>query len=352
MTESRVRAETALQAPTAPPRDTARGLDITAGVSRHLSWPWIVASLIAVAALPLLLSQLASGALLTELVMTFFVMAIVAQCWNLVLGVSGIFSLAQVALYGVGGYAGALLAIYAGFNPWIALLFGPVGAVIASLIIGLPVLRLRGIYVALLTLAFHELMRNYLVTGPEVLGRGFGLRVSTLFTGPNALLPTYYVGMALFFISSYAVWRIIYSPIGMAFTALRDSEAYATSRGINTFRLRLALFAYSAFFTGLAGSYAVFWQGVVTPAVLDFNLLITLVAMIVLGGWATFAGPIVGAAVFIMLDEWLLKPLGAGFSEVALGTLVVLIVVIAPRGLVPTLRGQVQRYRDVYRALA
>src|SRR5690606_19922949 len=153
-----------------------------------------------------------------------------------------------------------LLALHYGWSPFLSIWVAPIGAVIAALFIGLPTLRLRGVYVVLLTLAFHELLRNYVTNGPALVsGGGYGLRDVPKFgfentVGPNVgMILYYYAGMILFLVTAFMIWRILHSPIGMAFQALRDSEDYAVSRGVNPFRFKLFLFAFSAFFTGLAG---------------------------------------------------------------------------------------------------
>ena len=128
-----------------------------------------------------------------------------------------------------------------GWSPWIAIWFAPIAATIAALIIGLPSLRLRGPYVVLLTLAFGELLRNFATQGPKwIAGGGRGLMNVPKFgfvekwgvaTGEVAY---YYVALVLFAVATFVIWRIFNSPIGMSFRALRDSETYATSRGVGS----------------------------------------------------------------------------------------------------------------------
>jgi branched-chain amino acid transport system permease protein len=108
----------------------------------------------------------------------------------------------------------------------------------------------------------------------------------------------------------------------------------------------MLLFVISAFVTGLAGAFMTHYQGLISPAVLDFTFLITLQTMIVVGGWGTFAGPILGTFVVVALRE-AVQPLGAGFTQVALGMLLTGIVVTSPRGLWPVMT---DRYRRIARA--
>lgn len=297
-------------------------------------------SLLVMLALPWLILQIGIGRFILHLFIMFFAWGIVVMCWNLIMGVSGIYSFGQVALFAVGGWTTGLLSMHYGWSPWASIWLAPVAASIAALIIGLPTLRLRGTYVVLLTLAFHELFRNFVTTGPPIIsGGGYGLRTvpkmgfETWFGGGRDMLLYYYLAFVFFAITAYAIWRILHSPIGVAFRALRDSEVYAVSRGVDPFRFKLFLFAFSAFFTGLAGGFVTHYQGHIAPSVLGFGVLINLLAMIVIGGWGTFWGPIVGTALLTVLPE-LLRAVEA-YRNLSLGLALALIAVFAPQGLGP-----------------
>jgi branched-chain amino acid transport system permease protein len=313
-----------------------------------VNWVWLMAAGIALVLLP----QVTSGVTM-QIALLALVYGVIAQCWNLVIGFSGIFSVAQLALFGVGAYAAAAAATHLDTSPWLGVLVGGAAAAVASLLIGLPILRLTGIYVALLTLAFNELVHNLVSTGPEELGRARGLTSPQLFTGPDSVMHTYYVGLVLFALTTWAVWRLVHSPIGMAFQAMRDAEPYARGRGVPKLRMRLFLFTYSAFFTGVAGGFYVAWQGVVSPSLFDFELLLMLLMGMVLGGWGTLLGPILGVAFLVILTEGLLPSQDPALQNVIYGAIVVLVVVKAPRGLVGLLdaaRARVTRYFDQFDA--
>ena len=316
--------------------------------------------------LPWLIIPINGGRFILHLIILFLGWSMVVQCWNLIMGVSGIYSFGQVALFAVGGWTTAVLATHFGWSPWISIWLAPITAAIAALIIGLPTLRLRGIYVVLLTLAFHELLRNFTTTGPRIIsGGGYGLKTvpklgfETLFRwfryashstqgfggGIDKIL-YYYVGLIFFAITTYAIWRIIHSPIGMAFRALRDSETYAISRGVNPFRFKLFLFAFSAFFTGLAGGFLTHYQGSISPSLFNFGILINLLAMIVLGGWGSFFGPIVGTAILTILPEALRAV--KYYRNLSLGLALVLIVVLAPQGLGPLITKWVKNILQLF----
>jgi len=297
---------------------------------------------------PILLERLEIGDYLVTLLILFFMQAVVAQSWNLIMGYGGIYSFAQVALFAVGGWTTGVLAHSLGWNPFLSVLFAPVLATAAALLIGLPTLRLRGTYVVLLTLAFHELARVFAINGPRFIsGGGYGLVTVATFplgdaVGAQRNTYLYYLALAVFGLATFVIWRVIHSPLGAAATALRDSETYAVSRGVNQFRVRLILFATSAFFTGLAGGYMTHYEGGISTSVFDLSRLIDLLAMIVIGGWGTFGGPILGAAIVIGLDQVLV---GIGdYRALAEGLIVAVIAVFAPRGLWPIIRDAYDRY--------
>ena len=332
---------------------------VTAGVIRpkldEAAAPWRRVSLYTVGAvallllvLPWVLLRLDIGTYLMTLLILFFVQAVVAQSWNLIMGYGGIYSFAQVALFAVGGWTSGVLVHSLGWNPFIAILFSPIVAVIAALGIGLPTLRLRGVYVVLLTLAFHELARVFAVTGPRFIsGGGYGLVTVQTFQFGNAIgdqrtIYLYYLAGMIFAVATFVIWRVIHSPLGVAMTALRDSETYAVSRGINQFRVRMVLFTISAFFTGLAGGYSTHYNGGISTTIFDFPRIIDLLAMIVIGGWGTFGGPILGAGLVIGIDQYLVA-LG-DYQTLLLGLVLATIAVFAPQGLWPLIRRMYETY--------
>ena len=325
--------------PTTGPRAPARLLPATLPWA-ETNWLGIGIVSLMMLLLPWGLTLVDGGNYITHLIITFFVWGIVAQCWNLIMGVSGIYSFGQLALFQVGAFTTGVLSFSVGVSPWLSIWVAPVMAVLSSLVIGLPTLRLRGIYVVLLTLAFHELLRNWITTGPQwISAGGFGLPLVPRLGFEHVLGPQYekvlyyYTGLVLFGLTTYAIWRILNSPIGLAFTALRDSEDYAVSHGVDPFRFKLFLFAFSAFFTGLAGGFSAHYNGSASTSLFDFGVMINLLVMIVLGGWGTFAGPIFGTAALTFLTE-LLRAFDL-YRILALGIAMAIIAVAAPQGLVP-----------------
>jgi branched-chain amino acid transport system permease protein len=215
-------------------------------------------------------------------------------------------------------------------------------------------LRLRGPYVVLLTLAFHELLRNYHSQGPKWIAEGgYGLRyvpklgLDEMFGNEVGRIAYYYIALVFFVIATYVIWRIFHSPIGVSFRALRDSETYAISRGVDPFRFKMLLFGISAFFTGLAGGFYVHYNGNQSPATISFSVLINLLAGIVLGGWGTFWGPIIGTAIMTVLPE-LLREVDI-YRNMSTGVILALLAIFATRGLGPIIADGVRKLRQASR---
>lgn len=337
--------------PPSPTPKTARRLNWAAGPWARTNWIVLVIAVLAMLALPWLVIQLSIGRFILHLLILCLVWSIVAQSWNLVMGVGGIFSFAQLALLAIGGITTGALAKHLHWNPWISLWLAPIAATVAALIIGLPTLRLRGPYVVLLTLAFHELLRNYHSQGPKWIAEGgYGLRyvpklgLDEMLGNDVGRIAYYYLAFVFFAVATYVIWRIFHSPIGVSFRALRDSETYAISRGVDPFRFKMLLFGISAFFTGLAGGFYVHYNGNQSPTILSFGILINLLAGIVLGGWGTFWGPIIGTAIMTVLPE-LLREVDI-YRNMSTGVILALLAIFATRGLGPIIADWVRKLRQ------
>jgi branched-chain amino acid transport system permease protein len=276
----------------------------------------------------------------------FFIWAIVVVQWNLVLGIGGIFSLAQMALFATGAYATAMLGFYWKVPMLAAIPIGGLVAVAMGMLIGLACLRLRGPYVALLTLAIAQVMFVLIVNDTECFTttggcmplfggvRGIGQFGDI---GLRALFPSkwfvahYYAALALLVIAVAFSIAVIRGPLGLAFKALRDNPGYALSRGVSAFKYQLWIFAVSAFFTGIAGGFYAVHFRVIGPTVFSFSLLLFLIAMIVVGGLGSIWGPLLGAAVLMLADEGMKE--FSDYRNIGLGLILALFVIAAPGGL-------------------
>lgn len=325
---------------------------------RHHGTGDLVIALVLIALAVALPFVIDSRYVLGQVILGLFYAAIASQ-WNLVFGFAGIFSLAPVAIFAVGGYATAMLCFFLGWPVWAALVPAALVATLASVLVGLACLRLTGVYVALLTLAVTQVMYLLIVTDTECFVQ-VGTVCRQLTGGPggfsrfgdlgmrqwlrgNWMVGNYALVCTLFAAIMAVTWLILKSPMGHAFRALRDNPGYAVARGINRFRIQLLVFGLSAFFTGLAGGvYAAHFQ-VIGPTILQLPQLMFIIAIVVIGGVGTFWGPLVGTFVLIGADE-LMREAGE-FRTLGLGLIIAASIVLMPQGLVG-------RFRQLTRFLA
>jgi branched-chain amino acid transport system permease protein len=286
-----------------------------------------------------------------DVALTALIWMILNQSWNLQLGIGGIWNFGQLAIFAIGAYVSALVSIHWGLPVWLAMIVGGLGAACASLIIAVPALRLRGIYASLLTFSFGEVVRLLVISDESgVTGGTFGLSgvPDIAFGGysPDARQRAYYwLALALVVATAVVIWVFIHSPLGTALKAMRDAPGYAAARGVSPMRMQVITFLTSAFIAGIAGALYAHYFGVVSPSVMGLAPMALFVSMLVVGGLGTFAGPMVGTAVIMVVSEYL-----RDYQEARLiivGLILLLTIVIAPRGLVPALqdgRARLQRW--------
>lgn len=261
------------------------------------------------------------------------------QGWSLVLGYTGIWHFGILAVYAAGGYSAALLSLHTSVPGLLAVVLGGLVASGLSLLLAVPSLRLRGIYVALLTFSFGEVIRLTVVSGElKWTGGSFGLSGFDGW-GLSGMAPAdrlrllFWIALVVAIASTLLVFVLMRSPVGIALTALRDNPALAAARGVNPRRYQLLAFAASGFLAGVAGGLFAYNYGVISPTVMGLLPMTLLVTMIVIGGLGTVTGPLVGtliiAVVSTELEQW------PSVQPVVLGALLLLIILLMPRGLVP-----------------
>ncbi|WP_310619286.1 high-affinity branched-chain amino acid ABC transporter permease LivM [Flexibacterium corallicola] len=273
---------------------------------------------------------------------------------NIVVGLAGLLDLGYVAFYAVGAYSYALLAHYFGFSFWLCLPLAGILAAFWGIILGFPVLRLRGDYLAIVTLAFGEIIRVVLLNwyeftgGPDGLsgiprptffglefkrGEGgfadfFGLDYSSI----HRIIFLYYLILILALVTNFVTMRLRRMPIGRAWEALREDEIACRSLGINTTNTKLTAFALGAMFGGFAGSFFATRQGFISPESFTFMESAIILAIVVLGGLGSQMGVVIAALVMIGGFE-LFRELEE-YRMLVFGLIMVFIMVWKPRGLV------------------
>lgn len=312
---------------------TGRGLSGGRGDVRHkrISWKAVAVGLgfFYVALYPFLVGN----SYIMHVFILFFVWAVVASCWNLLLGYTGINSLGNVGFLAIGGYVSGILAKFLGLPPLLTIpVGGVVTAVVVTLLLGLPALRLSGIYIALLSLIFADSLPSILTQTRSVTGGAMGLHNIPPFFPGAGRLHAYYLCFAMFLVVHYLIYRTVNSTTGLAFVALRDAEHFATSLGVNRYRERLKVFALSSFLTGIAGGFYVHSLGDISPTTLGIEPFLMAIAMMELGGVGTLFGPILGALVIVFGSEFL--RLAGTLRLSLLGGLICAIILFFPGGII------------------
>jgi branched-chain amino acid transport system permease protein len=288
---------------------------------------------------------------------------------NIVVGLAGLLDLGYVAFYAVGAYSYALLSSYFGLSFWLLLPLAGIFAAFWGIILGFPVLRLRGDYLAIVTLAFGEIIRLVLINWTAVTKGTFGISgiaKATLFGMKFDATPTgfasvfglapssayykiflYYLILLLALLTAFVTIRLRRMPIGRAWEALREDEIACRSLGINTTTTKLTAFATGAMFGGFAGSFFAVRQGFVSPESFVFLESAVILAIVVLGGMGSLVGIAIAAVVMIggteILRElnFLKTVFGEGFTPelyrmLIFGLAMVAVMLYKPRGFVGT----------------
>ena len=267
-----------------------------------------------------------------HLFILFFIWAMVASSWNLLNGISGVNSLGNIGFMAIGGYGSAILAKTFGLPTILTIPIGGVmSMVLVTLFLGLPTLRLKGVYIALLTLIFSDTLPTLLTQTRSITGGAVGLHEIPPFFPGAVKIHNYYICLAAFLVMIYVIYRIINSDTGLAFVALRDSENLATSLGISRFRERMKVFAISALLSGLAGGFYVHSLGDISPTTLGIEPFLMGIAMMELGGIGTLFGPVLGAAIIVFGSEFL--RLADILRMTILGALICVTILFFPGGL-------------------
>ncbi len=263
------------------------------------------------------------------------IMAIAALALNLLLGYTGLMSFGHGMFIGAGAYTAALMMKYAGVQSFeilipLSILFS--GALAA--VVGCFCTRQIEIYFSMLTLAFGELLFVLWSKFYSVTGGTDGIRVQMpalfgyVFRGSTDY---YFFVFAAFLLCALAIWVICNSPFGKAIQAVRDNPGRLGYLGLSVMKYRLIAFIISGAFTGLAGVLVVSLTGHAVPELFQVFTSISIVFMVILGGHLSFAGPVVGAMVFVFLQAWL-KPLF--FWQFFLGVSIIVLVIFLPGGVV------------------
>jgi branched-chain amino acid transport system permease protein len=266
-----------------------------------------------------------------------WVSALAAIGLNILMGQAGQVSLGHAGFFGMGAYAVAIGPTHLGMPVWAALLAGAVISAGLAYLVGRPILRLRGHYLAIATLGLGVLVALVLTTESRWTGGPDGMPVArlTLFgwraTGSSAW---YWISGGLLVLGAWIALNLSETPTGRAFRALHDSEVAARVVGIDVSRFKLQAFVIASVYASIAGSVLALMNGFINPDQAGFLHSVELVTMVVLGGLGSVVGSIVGAAVLVTLPQ--LLTVFQEYEHLLLGLIIILSMIFMRDGIVPT----------------
>lgn len=279
----------------------------------------------------------------TNIMITALMYVMLGLGLNIVVGLAGLLDLGFVAFYAVGAYSYALLHLHFDIGFWTALPIGGFLAAIFGIILGYPVLRLRGDYLAIVTLGFGEIIRLVLENwgefsqGPSGISSiarpgFFGIELSL----NSAIIYIYYLMIIAIIITIFVVNRLQDSRLGRAWIALREDEIACQAMGIDKRKTKLVAFSLGAFWAGIVGVVFAAKTTFINPASFTFLESAIILSIVVLGGMGSIVGVIVGAFILILLPEYL-RALSE-YRMLAFGAVMVMMMVFRPQGMIATLR--------------
>jgi branched-chain amino acid transport system permease protein len=287
---------------------------------------WLILLIIIFLIAPAFLSEFYLTVLCEALVMSLF-----ALSFNLLFGYMGQLSFGQAAFYGLGGYTVAMLITKVQFNFWLSIIAGVLVASVIGLIVGFFCVRLRGIYFAVLTLAFGQLIFSVVFKWHDFTGGDDGIQ--GVFPPEFLKSPTnyYYFLLIVFLLSAFVLWKIIHSPFGQTIISMRENSERTEFLGINIAKYQLITFVIAAAFAGLAGAIWVPFYRSVAPSYLTWIKSGEPVMAAILGGPGLFFGPVLGMFIMTFFHSWVL-----GFTiywPVVMGALILAVIFFLPGGI-------------------
>jgi branched-chain amino acid transport system permease protein len=309
---------------------------------QHINKIALVGLLVIVFSLPLVVR---SATYLHILVLLFFY-AYLTTSWNIVGGFAGVLPLGHAAFIGIGAYTSTILSLQYGISPWLGMLVGGALATVASIIIGLPTLKMRGAYFALATIAFAEGLRvmveNIDYLGPLKLNGPRGLQIPPLETGLASFMfstkePYYYIILIMLIAVTVLTYMLSRSKLGYYLIAGGEEPEAAMALGVNVARARLIAMAVSSFLTALAGTfYAQFSLYIHPKSIISLDMSFEIAFIALIGGRGSIAGPILGALLLRPVGDFCRIYFGdtlPGLHLIIFGLVLILVMLFQPRGI-------------------
>ena len=270
--------------------------------------------------------------------------AIFAASWDLLCGYTGQINLGHALFFGVSAYTSALLNYHFGLPPWITIPIGALVAVVMGSIVAIPAMRLRGIYLALATMAFPIVMTGVVFAFPDFTGGELGISGIAPLAGSR--VATYYVTLIVMIFAIAVLWKItdVKSKkvrLGIILQAIREDEITARATGLNTIKYKLLAFCLSGFFAGISGGLYVHVMKIAGPSTLELMNSINPIVWTVFGGIGTIYGPVVGVYILFPLVEflWVIHEI----RILIFALLVIIILLVMPEGIGVWIRDKIER---------
>ncbi|HWV44348.1 branched-chain amino acid ABC transporter permease [Pseudorhodoplanes sp.] len=273
-----------------------------------------------------------------------FIFSLAVLGLNLLMGFTGQVSLGHAGFFGIGAYAVAVLPTHFGVPSAVALVAGVVIAGLLAFVIGRPILKLKGHYLAVATLGMGILIAMVFTNEAQFTGGPDGMPVPrlTLFGWTaRGSVTWYWISGVTLVLAVLLTANLIDSPTGRALRAIHDSEVASRVLGVDVARYKLIAFVLSAVYTAIAGSYLALFDGLVTPMTAGFMRSIEFVAMAVLGGLGSIFGSVVGAALLTVLPQML--TVFHDYEHIALGAIMIVFMIFLRAGIVPSLTSLFRR---------
>jgi branched-chain amino acid transport system permease protein len=305
--------------------------------------PWAKWSLVALlVAVLLCLPLFIRGTYYRHIVIFTLMYVVLAQAWNLIGGYAGQIALGNVVFFAIGAYTSSILTIQLDMSPWLGMWIGGGLAVLVSLALGFAVLRLKGHYFAMATIAFGEIMRTVFSNWRFVGGaQGISLPIhspSLYYMQWANKVPYYYIILTMAILVTTLVARLDRSRFGFYAKAVKLDEVAARNRGINSFILKQLAFALSSFITAMIGSFYAQYIMYISPSSVLLLVTSILIAVIpIVGGVGTVVGPILGAVFIFPLTEFLRAMFGGlamGVNYILFGAAAIFVVMVEPNGFI------------------
>jgi len=317
-------------------------MSVKTPMPKRVLWPFLLLAIVIVVLPRFVRSDYYMGILVFIGINTMLALGL-----NLLMGYTGQVSLGHAAFYGIGAYTTAILTTTLKWSPWMGLVAAILVSGLVAFVIGRPILKLKGHYLAMATLGFGMIVGIVFVQYSDLTGGTSGISGLPPFSIAGHELVDdrqyYYLVWAFALLVLWLSYNIVESRVGRALRAVHGSEVAAESMGVDTVKYKVQVFVLSAMFAGLAGALYAHSVRFVNPNPFDFRFSVELVVIVVIGGMASVWGSIAGATVITILDQAL-----QGFQEgevVVYGLILMLVLIYMPLGLTKTMVDLVARRR-------